>query len=143
MKKPRSKRTKTNYKPVFTAEEFKLMQAYGVGTLVDEIGLNRVMLLRLMHKMNQESEHLSFRDHLNAVRVVAYTTGHITRQVALRENLFKPYQEIEKQYKEYGQKLENIAERLGKKLVGQEKWGDLIMDEVRKKLDGQERKSKT
>ena len=118
------------------------MQAYDVGTLIDEIGLNRVMLLRLMHKMNQDVDNLSFRDHLDAVRVVAYTTGHITRQVAIREHLFKPYQEIENQYKNYGEKLQDVAERIGKKLVGSQKWGDLIMDEVSKKLNQQGRKSK-
>ena len=50
--KRRTKKRTAGYKPAFTAEEYKLMKEYGVGDLLDEIWLNRVMLLRTADKRN-------------------------------------------------------------------------------------------
>ena len=97
--KRRTKPRTSNYKPAFTAAEYKLMQNYGVGDLLDEIGINRVMLLRTADKMNQEKEQLSFRDHLDALRAVSYATGRIASLLEIRAELFKPYQEVEEKYK--------------------------------------------
>ena len=48
--KRRAKKRTSDYKPAFTAAEHKLMQNYGVGDLIDEIWLNRVLLLRTADK---------------------------------------------------------------------------------------------
>ena len=54
-KKRKTKKRTSDYKPAFTDAEYKLMQNYGVGNLLDEIGINRVMLLRTMDKMKREN----------------------------------------------------------------------------------------
>jgi hypothetical protein len=109
-KKRKTKQRTSDYKPVFTDTEYKLMQNYGVGDLLDEIGLNRVVLLRTMDKMNEERKQLTFRDHLDTLRSVSYTTGRIASLLEIRERLYQPYQEVEKQYKEYFDQVEEINE---------------------------------
>ena len=100
------------------------MQNYGVGDLLDEIGINRVMLLRTADKMNQEKEHLSFRDHLDALRAVSYATGRIASLLEIRAELFKPYKEVEDRYKKIFEQVNEMLEELGVKLGGQEKWDE-------------------
>ena len=48
----RTKKRTSGYKPAFTAAEHKLMRIYAVGDLLDEIWLNRVMLLCTADKRN-------------------------------------------------------------------------------------------
>jgi hypothetical protein len=108
--KSKTKQRTSDYRPAFTAAEHKLMQNYGVGNLLDEIGINRVMLLRTMDKMNEERKQLTFRDHLDTLRSVSYTTGRIASLLDIRERLYQPYQEVEKQYKEYFDQVEEINE---------------------------------
>jgi len=109
-KKRKTKKRTSDYKPAFTDAEHKLMQNYGVGDLLDEIGLNHVVLLRTMDKMNEERKQLTFRDHLDTLRSVSYTTGRIASLLDIRERLYKPYQEVEKQYREYFDQVEEINE---------------------------------
>jgi hypothetical protein len=50
--KRRTKKRTSGYRPAFTAGEYKLMKDYGVGDLLDEIWLNRIMLLCTADKRN-------------------------------------------------------------------------------------------
>lgn len=126
--KRRTKQRTSDYKPAFTDAEYKLMQNYGVGNLLDEIGINRVMLLRTMDKMNEDREQLTFRDHLDALRAVSYATGRIASLLEIREELFKPYQEVEDKYREGFEQVNELIEEIGVKIGGQEKW-----DEIKRK----------
>ncbi|MBL0344435.1 hypothetical protein [Candidatus Villigracilis affinis] len=94
LKKRKSKKKVSKYKPVFTNAEHKLMQNYGVGDLMDEVGVNRIMIVRTLDKMNQEMDNLTFKDHIDAMRAVSYTTGRIASLLDIRERLYKPYQEV-------------------------------------------------
>ena len=134
LKKRKAKKRNSDYKPVFTDAEHKLMLDYGVGDLMDEVGVNRIMIYRALDKMNQEMENLSFRDHLDALRAVAYTTRHIAGLLDIRERLYKPYQEVEKQYREYFDKSEELADKIGIALYGQEKWEDVKREGLRKSM---------
>lgn len=135
MKKKRKPKIKDfSYKPVFTDAEHRLMLKYGPGDLLDEIGVNRVMLMRTLDKMNQESQNLTFRDHLDALRAIAYTTGHITHQLEVREKLFKPYQEVENQYRAHFDDVRNILEEYGVSVYGQEKWDLMQWNILRKSM---------
>jgi hypothetical protein len=125
LKKRKAKKRTSNYKPVFTGGEHKLMQNYGVGNLVDEVGVNRIMLLRTMDKMNQEIEHLSFRDHLDAMRAVAYTTGRIASLLDTRERLYQPYKEMEERYNKYMDEINQAIEDFSVAVLGQEQWDEI------------------
>jgi hypothetical protein len=92
------------------------------------------MIVRTLDKMNQEMEHLTFRDHLDALRAFAYTTGRIASLLDTRERLYKPYQEVEKQYREYFDKSEELADKIGIALYGQEKWEDVKWEGLRKSM---------
>jgi hypothetical protein len=127
-KQRKAKKRITAYKPVFTDDEFKLMQNYGVGDLMDEVGVNRVMLMRTMDKMNEVKEQLTFRDHLDALRAVAYSTGRIASLLDTRERLYQPYLEERKQYREYMDKVNQIIEDFGISAMGQEKWDEIQLD---------------
>lgn len=104
------------------------MQDYGVGNLIDEIGVNRVLILRMLGKMNQEMERLTFRDHLAALRAVAYATGRIASLLDARERLYEPYREVEKQYREYFDQVHEFIKELYVGVLGQEKWDELEFD---------------
>jgi hypothetical protein len=132
--KRRTKKRTSDYKPAFTAAEHKLMRIYGVGDLLDEIWLNRVMLLRTADKMNQEKERLTFRDHLDALRAVSYSTGRIASLLEIREELFKPYQELENVYREHFDQVNELVEVIGEKFYGQEKWEEMQMEEFRQAI---------
>jgi hypothetical protein len=127
-KKRKAKKRTTDYKPVFTNAEFKLMQNYCVGDLLDEVGVNRVMLMRTLDKMNKVHEQLTFRDHLDALRAVAYSTGRIASLLDTRERLYQPYLEERKRYREYMDKVNQIITDLGVSAIGQEKWDDIQLD---------------
>lgn len=125
LKKRRAKKRNSDYKPVFTSAEHKLMQNYGVGDLIDEVGVNRVMLVRMLDKMNQELENLTFRDHLDAMRAVSYTTGRIANLLDTRERLYQPYLEERKKYREYMDEMEQMIEDFSITILGQEKWDEI------------------
>jgi hypothetical protein len=129
--KRKTKQRTSDYKPVFTDAEYKLMQNYGVGNLLDDIGINRVMLLRTMDKMNEDRELLTFRDHLDALRAVSYATGRIASLLEIRERLYKPYQEVEKQYRGCFDQVGEIVEELGVKIYGKEQWGKMQLEDMR------------
>ncbi len=59
---------------------------------------------------DEDREQLTFRDHLDTLRSVSYTTGRIASLLDIRERLYKPYQEVEKQYKEYFDQVGEINE---------------------------------
>lgn len=134
LKKRKAKKRNSDYKPVFTDAEHKLMLDYGVGDLMDEVGVNRIMIYRALDKMNQEMEHLTFRDHLDALRAVAYTTRHIASLLDTRERLYKPYQEVEKQYREYFEQVDGFFDKIGTKIYGQEKWDEMQWEVWRKSM---------
>jgi hypothetical protein len=129
--KNRTQKRTSDYKSAFTAAEHKLMRIYGVGDLLDEIWLNRVMLLRTADKMNQEKERLTFRDHLDALRAVSYATGRIASLIEVREELSKPYQEVEDQYREHFEHVNEFVEVIGERILGHEKWEELQMEAFR------------
>lgn len=135
-KRPRPPKPKSDYKPVFTSAEYKLLLKYGPGDLLEEIGLIRVQLMRTMIKMNEEMPNLSLRDHFDALRVMSYATGHITRQLEVRERLMKPYQELEKekqaleeQFDDFIEEIRKIADGIYVDVYGQEKWEDMQFDQ--------------
>jgi len=132
--KNRTQKRTSDYKSAFTAAEHKLMRTYGVGDLLDEIWLNRVMLLRTVDKMNQEKKRLTFRDHLDALRAVSYATGRIASLLEIREELFKPYQELENVYREHFDKINEFVEVLGENFYGQEKWEEMQMEVFRQAI---------
>lgn len=101
------------------------MQNYGVGDLIDEVGVNRVMIVRTLDKMNQEMEKLTFRDHLDAMRAISYTTGRIASLLDTRERLYQPYLEERKQLREYMDEVNQIIEDFSIKILGQEKWDEM------------------
>lgn len=149
LKKRKAKKRNSDYKPVFTDAEHKLMLDYGVGDLMDEVGVNRIMIYRALDKMNQEMENLSFRDHLDALRAVAYTTRHIAGLLDIRERLYSPYQKMEKQYQEYFDEVKELVDRLGIALYGQEKWDEMqwefwgkVIGWSRMELDAERRRRK-
>ena len=111
------------------------MQNYGVGNLLNEIGINRVMLLRTMDKMNEDREQLTFRDHLDALRAVSYATGRIASLLKIREELFKPYQEVEDKYREGFEIVHELIEEMGVKIGGQEKWDEVKMKAMWQAMD--------
>lgn len=131
-KKRKAKRRISDYKPVFTDAEHKLMQNYGVGNLMDEVGVNRIMILRMLDKMNQEMKNLSFSDHLDAMRAVSYSTGRIASLLDARERLYQPYLEVEKQYRDFVDQIAEINDKVGIQLYGQEKWDQMQWDALRK-----------
>lgn len=133
-KKRKTKQRTSSYKPAFTDAEYKLMQNYGVGDLLDEIGINRVTLLRTMDKMNEDRELLTFRDHLDALRAVSYATGRIASLLEIRERLYKPYQEVEKQYRGCFDQVGEIVEELGVKIYGKEQWGKMQLEDMRQAM---------
>jgi hypothetical protein len=142
---PRKRKTKprtTDYKPVFTAGEYQLMQNYGPGDLMDEIGLNRIMLLRTTDKMNQVQEQLTYHDYLDTVRVFAYATGRIASMLERREKLYQPYQELEKYCLEYMDQINKIYEDLGVAILGQEKWDEIYWDATLQAMDTAESQKK-
>ncbi len=134
-KKHKTEQRTSGYKPAFTDAEYKLMQNYGVGDLLDDIGINRVMLLRTMEKMNEDRKQLTFRDHLAAMRAVSYTTGHIASLLEIREELFRPYQEVEDKYRKGFEEVFDLIEEGGIKMVGQEKWGEIKRKAILQALD--------
>ncbi len=135
LKKRKSKKKVSEYKPVFTNAEHKLMQNYGVGNLMDEVGVNRIMIVRTLDKMNQEMDNLTFKDHIDAMRAVSYTTGRIASLLDIRERLYKPYQEVKKQYSEYFDEVEKFLDRVGLQIYGQEKWEEMQWEAAIKALD--------
>ncbi len=138
LKKRKSKKKVSEYKPVFTNAEHKLMQNYGVGNLMDEVGVNRIMIVRTLDKMNQEMDNLTFKDHIDAMRAVSYTTGRIASLLDIRERLYKPYQEVKKQYSEYFDEVEKFLDRVGLQIYGQEKWEEMQWEAAIKALAGME-----
>lgn len=134
-KKRKTKQRTSDYKPAFTDAEYKLMQNYGVGDLLDEIGINRVMLLRTMDKMNEDREQLTFRDHLDALRAVSYATGRIASLLEMREELYKPYQEVGNLYREHFELVNELIEEIGVKIGGQEKWNEVKMKAMWQAMD--------
>jgi hypothetical protein len=133
--KRRLKKRICDYKPAFTPAEHKLMQNYGGGDLMDEIWLNRVLLLRTTDKMNQELERLTFRDHLDALRAVAYSTARIANLMEIREELFSPYQELEKYYSELFGEVQQGIDTMGETIYGEEKWDEMMWEVMRKAID--------
>lgn len=131
IKKHKTKPKTSDYKPVFTDVEYKLMQNYGIGNLLDEIGINRVMLLRTMDKMNEDREQLTFRDHLDALRAVSYATGRIASLLEIREELYKPYQEVENQYREGIEQVGELIEKVGVTICGKKEWEQVQLDAMR------------
>jgi hypothetical protein len=130
-KKRKTKQRTSDYKPAFTDAEYKLMQNYGVGNLLDEIGINRVMLLRTMDKMNEDRKQLTFRDHLDALRAVSYSTGRIASLLEIREELYKPYQEVENHYREGIEQVEELIEKVGVTICGKKEWEKVHLDAMR------------
>ncbi len=126
MSKRRSeKREPSGYNPVFTPNEAKLMVDQDVRTLDDDIGITRVMVLRTFEKMNEVREELSFRDHLDALRTVAYASGHIASMIQVREVLFRPYEQLQKQIQQVVEDLRNASDELGEKVFGMEQWAEI------------------
>lgn len=134
LKKRKNKKRNSDYKPVFTNAEHKLMLNYGVGNLVDEVGVNRIMIVRTLDKMNQEMEHLTFRDHLDAMRAVSYTTGRIASLLDARERLYKPYQKVENEYREYFDQVVEFIDKVGNETYGEEKWDEMQWNWTRKSM---------
>jgi len=130
----KTKKRISDYKPVFTNAEYKLMQNYGVGNLMDEVGVNRIMIVRTLDKMNQEKENLTFRDHLDALRAISYTTGRIASLLDTRERLYKPYLEERKQYREYMDEMNQIIEDFTVNILGQEKWDEMQWESIRQAM---------
>jgi len=130
----KTKKRISDYKPVFTNAEHKLMQNYGVGNLMDEVGVNRIMIVRTLDKMNQEKENLTFRDHLDALRAISYTTGRIASLLDTRERLYKPYLEERKQYREYMDEMNQIIEDFTVNILGQEKWDEMQWESIRQAM---------
>jgi len=132
--KHKAKKRNSDYKPVFTDAEHKLMLNYGVGDLVDEVGVNRIMIMRTLDKMNQEIEHLSFRDHLDAMRAFAYTTGRIASLLDTRERLYQPYKEVKEQYRKYMDEINQMVEELSIAAFGKEKWEEMQWEQIRQAM---------
>jgi len=110
------------------------MQNYGVGNLMDEVGVNRIMIVRTLDKMNREKKNLTFRDHLDALRAVSYSTGRIASLLDTRERLYKPYQEVEKQYREYFDEVQKLFDEVGPEIYGQETWDQMQWNALRKTM---------
>lgn len=134
-KKRKAKKRNSDYKPVFTDAEHKLMQNYGVGNLVDEVGVNRIMITRTLDKMNQELELLSFRDHLDAMRAVAYTTSHIASLLDTRERLYQPYKEVKEQYDKYSEEITQAVDGLLKSVLSKKEWKEYQDGALRRALE--------
>lgn len=133
-KKRKTKKRNSDYKPVFTSAEHKLTQDYGVGNLMDEVGVNRIMLVRTLEKMNEVRDQLTFRDHLDAMRAVSYTTGRIASLLEIREKLYQPYLEERKQYQEYRDEMWGIIEDYSVRILGQEKWDEMEWNALRQSM---------
>jgi len=133
-KKRKAKKRNSDYKPVFTDAEHKLMLDYGVGNLVDEVGVNRIMIVRTLDKMNQEMEHLSFRDHLDAMRAIAYTTSHIASLLDTRERLYQPYKEMEEHYRKYMDEINQMVEEFSIAAFGKKKWKEMQWEQIRQAM---------
>jgi hypothetical protein len=84
-----------------------------------------------MDKMNEDRKQLTFRDHLDALRAVSYATGRIASLLEIRERLYKPYQEVEKQYRGCFDQVGEIVEELGVKIYGQEQWEQMQLEDMR------------
>jgi hypothetical protein len=132
--KRKAKKRNSDYKPVFTNAENKLLLNYGVGDLMDEVGVNRIMIVRTLDKMNQEMENLSFRDHLDAMRAMAYTTGRIASLLDTRERLYQPYLEERKQFREYMDEMNQIIENFSISALGQEKYDEIQAEALRQAM---------
>jgi len=141
LKKRKAKKRNSDYKPVFTDAEHKLMFNYEVGNLLDEVGVNRIMILRTLDKMNQEMDNLSFRDHLDAMRAVAYSTGRIASLLDTRERLYQPYLEERKQYRQYMDEMNRIIDDFTKDFLGKEKWKEYQDGELRRALERENNRS--
>jgi hypothetical protein len=125
------------YKSAFTKEESKLLREHDTESLYDEIWINRVMLLRTVNKMNAMSAQLTFRDHLDALRAVTYATGRIASLLQIREELFKPYQEVENQYREYFDEEKGLIEQIDPLVFGEEKWDEMQWEDFRKRMNAE------
>jgi hypothetical protein len=134
-KKRKTSPLTSDYKPVFTSAEYKLMQNYGVGDLMDEIGLIRILLLRTVDKMNQVQAQLTYRDYLDTVRAAAYSTGRIANLLERRERLSQPYLELEKQYREYCDQANEFFEKIGVEAYGHEKWDAMFWEAMQLAID--------
>lgn len=138
-KKRKAKKRNSDYKPVFTDAEHKLMQEYGIGSLMDEVGINRVMLIRTLNKMNEVRKQLTFRDHLDALRAVSYTTGRIAQLLDTRERLYQPYNEIEERYQQGIKDIREEFDKFGVAFCGQEQW-DLMQLKAALEAEQQDRR---
>ncbi len=127
--------TASGYKSAFTKEEIKLLKEHDAESLFEEIWINRVMLLRTVNKMNEMNEQLSFRDHLDALRAVSYATGRIAGLLQVREELSKPYLEVEKKYLDYFKEVKGYVDKIGLMFFGEEKWGEMQWDAFHRGVD--------
>jgi hypothetical protein len=132
--KRKLKITTSGYKSSFTKEEIKLLKEHDVESLFDEIWINRVILLRTVNKMNEMNGQLSFRDHLDALRAVSYATGRIASLLQVREELSKPYLEVENKYLEYFEEVKGLVEQLGPTVFGEEKWDEMQWEAFRQRV---------
>ncbi len=127
--------TASGYKSSFTKEEIKLLKEHDTESLIDEIWINRVLLLRMVNKMNEMNEQLSFRDHMDALRVVSYATGRIAGLLQVREQLSKPYLQVEKKYLEYFKEVKGYVDKIGLMFFGEEKWGEMQLEAFSQRVD--------
>jgi hypothetical protein len=77
---------------------------------------------------------LSFRDHLDALRAVSYATGRIASLLQVREELSKPYLEVENKYLEYFEEVKGLVEQLGPTVFGEEKWDEMQWEAFRQRV---------
>lgn len=83
-------------------------------------------------------DKITFKDHIDAMRAVSYTTGRIASLLDIRERLYKPYQEVKKQYSEYFDEVEKFLDRVGYKFMARKKWEEMQWEAAIKALAGME-----
>lgn len=66
-----------------------------------------------------------------ALRAVSYSTGRSASLLEIRERLYKPYQEVENQYRGCFDQVGEIVEELGVKIYGKEQWEQMQMEDMR------------
>jgi len=121
----------------FTRPEINLMRNQDIHFLDDDIGVTRVMIFRTVVKMNEVRDQLTFHDYLQALRSVAYAGGRISSMVQVREELFRPYEEIQKKYQQNLNGIKQTIAEWCEKLFGKDKWEE-IMFGVELDLKGEE-----
>ena len=74
---------------------------------------------------------------MDALRAVSYATGRIASLLQIREQLFKPYQEVENQYREYFDEVKGLIEQIGPLVFGEEKWSEMQWEDFRKRMNAE------